>query len=185
MLSIPFFVPVVLDHHEPQSQLKQMPLALSISDLRQRPDFFDVVADRIWQAWWRPHGHPLDYVRDRLAENMSPAPIPLALVAHNGGEFLGTSSLIASDLEERPKLSPWVAAVWVEPHARRHGVGAALVDHAAEACFGLGIARAYLCARKERTGFYQRLDWTLVEEDVGPFHLGVFIRDAEAKAANT
>ena len=106
-------------------------------------------------------------------------------MAHDGNEFLGTSSLIASDLEERPKLSPWVAAVWVEPQARRQGVGAALVDRAAEACFGLGIARAYLCARKERTGFYQRLGWTLIEEDVGPFRLGVFIRDKQTEPAGT
>jgi len=28
-----------------------MPLAFTVSDLRQRPEFFDSVADRIWQAW--------------------------------------------------------------------------------------------------------------------------------------
>ena len=156
-----------------------MSLALTISDLRQYPEFFDIVADRIWRAWWKPHGHPLEDIRGRLMENMNAERIPLALVAHDRGEFLGTASMIASDLEERPRLTPWVAAVWVEPHARRRGVGAALVDRAAEACFALGIARAYLCARPERTGFYQRLGWTLVEQDVGPFHLGVFIRDAK------
>lgn len=156
-----------------------MSLALTISDLRQRPDFFDTVADRIWQAWWKPRGHACDEIRGRLAENMNAEPMPLAMVAHRGGEFLGTVSVIASDLEERPHLSPWVAAVWVEPHARGHGIGAALVDRAAEACFALGVPRAYLCARPERTSFYQRLGWTLVEENVGPFRLGVFIRDAQ------
>lgn len=155
-----------------------MSLVLTISDLRQCPEFFDVVADRIRQAWWKPHGHPLDYIRGRLAENMNPEPIPQALVAHINGEFLGTASVIACDLDERPLLTPWVAAVWVEPQARRHGVGAALVGRAAQACFALGVKRAYLCARPERTGFYQRLGWTLVEQDVGAFHLGVFIRDA-------
>jgi len=162
-----------------------MPLALTISDLRQCPEFFDDVADRIWRAWWKPRGHPLDYIRSRLTENMHAEPIPLALVAHEGGKFLGTASLIVSDLEQRPELSPWVAAVWVEPRARRHGVGAALVDRAAKACFALGIARAYLCARPERTGFYQRLGWILVEQDVGPFQLSVFIRDVETTGAGT
>jgi len=125
-----------------------MPLAFDIADLRQRPEFFDAVADRIWQAWWKPHGHPLAYIRDRLRENMEPGPIPLALVAHEDGHFLGTASVIASDLAERPQLTPWVAAVWVEPQARRRGVGAALVYRAAQACFALGIDRAYLCARR-------------------------------------
>jgi len=156
-----------------------MSLVPAISDLRQRPEFFDDVADRIWRAWWEPNGYPLDTITGRLKENMQDTAIPLALVAHDGGSFLGTASLIASDLDERAHLTPWVAAVWVEPHARRHGVGAALVDHAAQACFALGFERAYLCARAERAGFYQRLGWTLLERDVGPFRLGVFIRDAD------
>jgi N-acetylglutamate synthase-like GNAT family acetyltransferase len=159
-----------------------MPLAFDIADLRHCPEFFDAVADRIWQAWWKPHGHPLAYIRDRLRENMEPRSIPLALVAHEDGHFLGTASVIASDLAERPQLTPWVAAVWVEPQARRRGVGAALVDRAAQACFALGIDRAYLCARPERADFYQRLGWTRIERDVGPVHLDVFIRDAEHEA---
>ena len=57
-----------------------MPLAFTISDLRQQPEFFDSVADRIWQAWWGPNGYPLAYIKGRLAENMHDTPIPLALV---------------------------------------------------------------------------------------------------------
>jgi len=158
-----------------------MSLASTISDLRQRPEFFNVVADRIWKAWWKPHGHPFDYISGRLAENINAEPIPLALVAHVGDRFLGTASVIASDLDERPQFSPWVAALWVEPNARRHGVGAALVDQATHACFALGIPRAYLCARPERATFYQRLGWTKIEQDVGPHHLGVFMREAKGK----
>ena len=61
-----------------------MPLAFTISDLRQRPEFFDSVADRIWQAWWRADGHPLEYISGCLRENLSAAAIPFALVAHGG-----------------------------------------------------------------------------------------------------
>jgi hypothetical protein len=45
-----------------------MPLAFTISDLRQQPEFFDSVADRIWQAWWEPNGYPIDFIRGRLEE---------------------------------------------------------------------------------------------------------------------
>jgi N-acetylglutamate synthase-like GNAT family acetyltransferase len=152
----------------------------TISDLRQWPKFFDTVADRIWQAWWQPNGYPLDYISTRLRENMEATPIPFALVAHDGERFLGTSSVIASDLEERPQLSPWIAAVWVEEDARRRGIGAALVNRAAQDCFALGVSRAYLCARPRMTGFYETLGWTVVERNVGPHHLGVFIRDADS-----
>jgi GNAT superfamily N-acetyltransferase len=160
-----------------------MSLLFTISDLRQRPEFFDTVADRIWQAWWKADGHPLDYIIGRLRENLNAAPIPLALVAHEGPAFLGTASVIASDLAERPQLTPWVAAVWVDPQARQRGVGAALVDRAAQDCFAMDIGRVYLCARPERSSFYEGLGWTPIERNVGRPRLGVFIRDASAGAA--
>jgi N-acetylglutamate synthase-like GNAT family acetyltransferase len=150
----------------------------TISDLRQRPEFFDIGADRIWQAWWRDGRYPLDYISSRLLQNMSATPIPFALVAHDGKSFLGTASVIASDLLERPQLTPWVAAVWVEEHARRSGVGGALVNRATLDCFALGVGRAYLCARPRRTAFYKRLGWRPIERDVGPYRLSVLIRDA-------
>ena len=66
-----------------------MPLPFTISDLRQRPEFFDTVAERIWQAWWKDAGVPLDYITGRLKENLNAEPIPVALVAHDGAEFFG------------------------------------------------------------------------------------------------
>jgi GNAT superfamily N-acetyltransferase len=114
---------------------KSMSLPFSISDLRQQPGFLDTVADRIWRAWWRDSGYPLDYVSARLRdENLNADPIPFALVAHDGMKFPGTSSVIKADLAERPQLTPWVAAVWVDPQARQRGVGAALVNRAAQDC---------------------------------------------------
>ena len=160
-----------------------MSLPFTVSDLRQRPEFFDTVAERIWQAWWQPDGHPLAYISTRLRENMAATPIPFALVAHDGERFLGTASVIASDLEDRPHLTPWVAAVWVEEHARRRGVGAQLVTRAAQDCFALGIARAYLCARPRMSGFYQGLGWIVSERKVGQHQLSVFFRDAVKPAA--
>jgi N-acetylglutamate synthase-like GNAT family acetyltransferase len=161
---------------------KSMSLPFTISDLRQRPEFFESVADRIWQAWWKADGHPLEYIFGRLREDLNDAPIPFALVAHDGEAFLGTASVIASDLEERPQLTPWVAAVWVEPQARQRGVGGALVDRATQDCFALGVRRAYLCARPQRSIFYQRLGWIPIERDVGRHGLSVFIRDAIPEA---
>lgn len=154
-----------------------MSASFSISDLRQRPDFFDTVADRIWRAWWKEDGHPLGYIAGRLRENIEIAPVPFALVAHNGETFLGTASVIASDLAQRPQFTPWVAAVWVEPQARRHGIGAALVDRATRDGFALGFGQLYLCARAQRSGFYERLGWMVIERDIGPHQMNVLVRD--------
>jgi GNAT superfamily N-acetyltransferase len=167
------------------AECKSMSLAFEISDLRRRPEFFDTVAMRIWRAWWEAEGVSLDYISTRLRENMSDTPIPLALVAHDGEVFLGTASLIASDLAERPQLTPWVAAVWVEEKARGHGIGAALVERAAQDCFALEFARAYLCARPRMFGFYQRLGWSLLERQVGRQGLDVFFREANTNKINS
>jgi GNAT superfamily N-acetyltransferase len=155
-----------------------MPLPVIISDLRRRPEFFETVADRIWRAWWKDRGYPLEYISGRLRENLNAEPIPIALVAHDGPAFLGTASVIASDLAERPQYTPWVAALWVEPQHRSQGVGAALVERATRDCFALGVSRAYLCARPQHSGFYERLQWIAIERDIGAHGLTVFIRDA-------
>jgi GNAT superfamily N-acetyltransferase len=159
-------------------------MAFTISDLRRRPEFFDTVADRIWREWWEAEGHPRDYISGRLRQNIGDTAIPFALVAHDGDSFLGTASVIASDLAERPQLTPWVAAVWTEPPARRHGIGAALVERAAQDCFALGIARVYLCARPRLSRFYERLGWTIIERKVRPHGLSVFVRDAVPDAGS-
>lgn len=150
----------------------------AISDLRARPDFFDTVATRIWSTWWAPRDFSLDYIRGRLRENMNAAAIPFALVAHADATFLGTASVIVSDLEDLPQFTPWVAAVWVEPEYRRHRIGRALVARAADDVFALGIARTYLCALPARRDFYLRQGFVPIMENVGERSVTVFVREA-------
>jgi GNAT superfamily N-acetyltransferase len=154
-----------------------MSAAPTISDLRQRPEFFDAVADRIWRAWWKERGFPLSYIAGRLAENLNAEPLPIALVAHDGATFIGTSSVVASDLEDLPHYTPWVAAVWVDPQHRERRIGRALVARAASEAFDLGIDRVYLCAQKARRNFYVRQGWTPIQEDVGSRRVTVFTMD--------
>ena len=95
----------------------------------------------------------------------------MAFVAHAGAGFMGMASLIANDMDERPALSPWIAAVWVEPDFRQQGVGSALVRAAADAAFALGFDPIYLYALPTRTAFYQRIGWSTVERDVGGLNI--------------
>ena len=149
----------------------------TITDLGQAPEFFDAVADRIWRAWWQPNGVPLDYIVGRLRENMVPGPMPRAFVAHVDGIFAGTTSIIASDLDERPHYTPWIAAVWIEPAFRSRGLGRRLVDHAVDYGFSLGIPRVHLTARPARRSYYEELGWTPIEHGVGDLQMTVFARD--------
>lgn len=152
---------------------------VAISDVRQIPEFFDTVADRIWQAWWKRHGVPQAYIVERLRENMRGEDLPIALVAHRGAEFCGTASLLVSDLDERPHYTPWVAAVWTEPQVRGQGIAPALIARACADAFGRGFGKVYLCAAPPRRSHYERLGWQPIEDDVGPLRLTVFVRHAE------
>lgn len=142
------------------------PVPTTLSDLRAVPAFAPVVADRVWRAWWEDKGVTLTELRARLDESFATDPVPSTFVAHDGDRFLGCVALIACDVEERPLLTPWVAALWVEPEARRQGVGAALMTWAAEAAFAAGHPRVYLAAEPALAPYYAARGWALVESDV-------------------
>jgi GNAT superfamily N-acetyltransferase len=149
-------------------------LPYSVSDLRERPYFAPTVADRVWRAWWEPKGYPLAFIEDLVQQNLDNEPIPFAIVAHSQETFLGTASVIASDLDARPQYTPWVAAVWVDPVHRSSGVGAALVQAGARMAQRLGFDPSFLCALPPKHGFYEGLGWKMVEADVTDAGLAVF-----------
>lgn len=152
-------------------------MTLQVSDLRHQPQFFDTVADRIWQAWWKLDGYSSQQIADGLTAAMKGERIPFAIVAHDGDEFLGSTLGIASDMTARPQYSPWVAAVWVEPQHRLKQVGRALVGHAARTLFERGFGRIYLCSSAKRLNFYTRQGWAPIEHDVGEHQQTVYIMD--------
>lgn len=154
---------------------------LEISPLNDHPEFFETVADRIWRAWWKPHGVPLAYIFERLREGMTAAPLPRAFVAHEAGVFAGTASVIASDMEERPQYSPWVAAVWVEPQFRSRGLAPWMIARAVDHALSTGVPRVYLTARPALRAFYERQGWQVIEDGVGDLRLVVFVRDAQSR----
>ncbi len=143
------------------------------SDFREHQDYGPIIADRIWKAWWRSAGHSLSDVERHLKEIVNGRPLPLAAVAHDAEGYAGSAFIIHSDLEERPQLSPWVAAVWVEATKRRRGVGRALVVEAAKAARMLGYANAYICCSQELERFYSKIGWRVVEQTVGANHLSI------------
>ncbi len=153
-------------------------MELSITDLRDQPEFFETVTDRVWRAWWEPAGHTLADFTTGMRACLMASRLPFALVAHADGRYLGSTLCVAADLAERPQYTPWVAAVWVEPHARLREVGRTLVGHTRQALFRLGHRRIYLCSLPERRDFYTRQGWLPIEQDVGADKQIVYASDA-------
>jgi GNAT superfamily N-acetyltransferase len=54
--------------------------------------------------------------------------MPRTFILLANSEPVGTASLAAHDLDERPDLTPWLAGVFVVPHARGRGYAAHLIS---------------------------------------------------------
>lgn len=61
-------------------------MTISFADLRDRPEFRGVVADRLWSAWWRDEGSTLADVEamvgSSLTQDRASDPVPSCFVAH-------------------------------------------------------------------------------------------------------
>lgn len=150
-----------------------MPQHRQIIDLADSPAHLALTATRIWQAFWQDEGVPLAHLTDRLAESLGPGALPFTLIAPEGAGLGGTVSVIAADLEERPALTPWLAALWVDPGARGQGLGTALVRAAAARAFAGGTPRLYLACLPELHGFYADMGWQLHETGIAGLEIMV------------
>jgi GNAT superfamily N-acetyltransferase len=151
-------------------------VGFEVHDLRQRAWHVDAVAERIWRAFWRHKGRPLQSLRDGMENFLEPARrIPFALVAEHDGTFCGNVLVIESDEPARPDLTPWVAALWVDDAMRRQGVAAALLEEAIERSAALGVERLYLSSRPALRDFYTKLGWRAIDDNVGEGKLIVYV----------
>ncbi len=151
-------------------------MTIDLVNLRDAPEFFPEVADRIWRAWWKPGGDPLAELERQLSDVTAAMDFPFNFVALADGRFAGTVTAIPSDLDERPELTPWVAALWVEPKFRRMGIAKMLVEQAVQTLFTLQHPQVYLYAAPALRELYLALGWTLFEPNFGADSVDIFVR---------
>jgi len=103
---------------------------------------------------------------------------PFSLIAHANGTFLGAASLIASDVDNRSLLTPWVAAVWVEAGYRGRGIGTSRVEAVVKRAFALGERELFLHCAESRRPFYEKRAWQLLERGVPTSDMHILRRQA-------
>jgi len=90
--------------------------------------------------------------------------LPVVFVAIDGGEPVGTATLVADDeLPGATEPGPWLAATYVVDDARRSGVGAALVSAVENEALRLGHRRLYLYTH-DAHDWYARQGWRHLRE---------------------
>jgi hypothetical protein len=95
----------------------------TIVALADRPDLAPIVSDWIWHEWSRHDGYSFDETLEYIEASSARKDIPQTFVLLVDGKPVGTSSLVTSDMKERPNLTPWMASVFVIPEARRAVIG--------------------------------------------------------------
>ena len=130
--------------------------------IADRPDLIPTVARWRWHEFGRPAGRTLEQTEARVAASVSKSGPPQTFVLLVDGEPVGTASLTATDLEERPYLTPWLASVYVVPRARGRGYAGHLIVAVEEACRAAAIPTLWLFTNSaERV--YARAGWQAVE----------------------
>jgi GNAT superfamily N-acetyltransferase len=139
-----------------------MPLQISIVSTFDRPDLVPLVAGWLWDAFWRAGGHSLEDTLDAVRESVTSEPMPRTFILLLGGNPVGTASLVAHDLDERPDLTPWLAAVFVEPHARSQGYAGHLIAAVEDAARTAAIPTLWLYTHAAER-IYARAGWRTVD----------------------
>lgn len=128
----------------------------------ERPDLVPLAAGWLWEAFWRHRGSTLPEVEALVATSTVSAEMPHCFVLLAEGEPVGTVSLIACDLDTRTDLTPWLAGMYVAPHARERGCATRLIRAVEAAAQAAGVATLWLYTH-EAQGLYLRAGWASAE----------------------
>jgi len=137
---------------------------IKIEDLSKHSDWIPVLAHWHFSEWGELTGTSAEAeYAAMLARFTSASTIPTTLVAVGRNKLLGSANLVECDMDIRPELHPWLAQVFVDPPARRKGIGAALVKAATVKCRECGYNAVYLYTSGTLPRFYERLGWIVRE----------------------
>lgn len=132
--------------------------------LRDQPQSVSLVARWIWEEWHHllTQESPAEF-ETWLRLDARGCGLPTTLLLLENGVPVGTVSLESDDMEIRPRLTPWLASLYVVPAQRGRGLGRLLVWAAEEEARSLGITRLYLYTPAHEN-FYSTLGWERFEQ---------------------
>ena len=138
---------------------------ITIDYLANQPHLVKQLAELSWAEWqpiYQERGQTFDDAIKNYGERTNTDRLPLALVALNGSELVGTVSLKYHDLDILPGLDPWLGALFVLPNWRGRGIASMLMRRTVEEAGRLNVQQLFLWTSSAE-GLYLKLGWEVVE----------------------
>jgi len=118
---------------------------MEIAKLSNKLSFIDEIAALHHEEW--KHLSPSKSVENRRATLISAATsegFPTFYIAYEDNEFIGSAAIVAKDMDSRPDIGPWLAAVYVKEKWRKQGVATSLLKHCEFQASKVGVKTLYL-----------------------------------------
>jgi len=136
---------------------------MNIEYLANHKEVIPTLARWFYEEWAYLHPERTYTDVERLiSERAQTDKIPIALVAFDGEELLGTVCLKVHDMDTRLDLTPWLAGLYVSAQRRRAGIGTALVSAIEREARKFNINKLYLYT-PESESFYAKRGWQVKE----------------------
>ena len=136
---------------------------MKIEYLADHPEFIPELAALHFAEWsYLNPGESLEGKAEYLRDNCGRNGVPTFVIAIEGTRLIGSASLIAQDMDDRPDLTPWLADVFVKPEYRGQGVATSLIQRIEAEAKYAGIRKLYLYT-PDAADLYRRLGWNTVE----------------------
>lgn len=129
--------------------------------LTSMPDACEQIASWHHQEW--AHLNPGQTLAMRCDKMRAPQAASNMLVAVYSGQVVGTAAIEPCDMATRPKLTPWLASVYVAHAYRGRGIGRQLVQRTMQKARALGFEKLYLFT-PHHAKFYKALGWLALEQ---------------------
>jgi GNAT superfamily N-acetyltransferase len=128
-----------------------------------------------WQPYYGPEGP--GNARQDLQACCNRDTLPIGLIAIDKDVVCGTAALKTESVDTHRHLSPWLAALLVDPSKRGSGIGEMLIRAIEEKAFQLGFTVVYAGAGRAAT-LFNRMGWLPAEQVVYyKQHITIFLRE--------
>jgi len=137
---------------------------MKIAPLYDHLEFLDEMAELHHAEWQHISSTGSIEKRKKALTNAANSEgIPSIYVAYKETEFIGSAAIVAQDLETRPDIGPWLAAVFVRKSWRKKGVATQLCKHIEIQAIKASVQKLYLVT-ENASKFYAKNNWLHLEQ---------------------